>query len=278
MATAALPFWHWGFFGYGFGGDDKEYRQLLDGVINWLSVRSESSESDPIRIVPDKTIYTRGEIIGFNAFVFDLGFRPIPGASGYITLVGEREGDSTMVQLVEKGEGLYRAEFDILSPGRYKYIGIVEKDGNIMKESSGQIALERYSIEEYQKRAEFDVLSPGRYKYIGIVEKDGNIMKESSGQIALERYSIEEYQKRPDFGSLLSVSMLTGGKYFKCDEADSLSNVLTMDRVTVSLQKEDRVTVSLQKEIILWNKFWILAVFVLSLAIEWLIRKRFQLI
>ncbi|RKX25931.1 MAG: hypothetical protein DRP46_11420 [Candidatus Zixiibacteriota bacterium] len=62
--------------------------------------------------------------------------------------------------------------------------------------------------------------------------------------------------------------MLTGGKYFKCDEADSLSNVLTMDRVTVSLQKE----------IILWNKFWILAVFVLSLAIEWLIRKRFQLI
>ena len=221
MATAALPFWHWGFFGYGFGGDDKEYRQLLDGVINWLSVRS---ESDPIRIVPDKMVYTRGEIIGFNAFVFDLGFRPIPGASGYITLVGEGEGDSTMVQLVEKGEGLYRAEFDILSPGRYKYIGIVEKDGNIMKESSGQIALERYSI--------------------------------------------EEYQKRPDFGSLLSVSMLTGGKYFKCDEADSLSNVLTMDRVTVSLQKET----------ILWNKFWILAVFVLSLAIEWLIRKRFQLI
>jgi len=221
LAVAAQPLWHWAFFGYGFGDDDSEYRQLLDGIVNWLSVKE---ESDPVRIVPDKTIYTRGEKVGFSAFVYDLGFRPIAGATGHVALIGEIDADSTMAQLVETGDGKYRAEFEILAPGRYKYTGLVEKDGKTMKESSGQIALESYSI--------------------------------------------EEFRQRPDFGVLSSVSMLTGGEFTKLNEADSLYNAV----------ERRMVPVSIQKEIVIWNKFLLLAVFVLALTTEWLIRKRYQLI
>lgn len=221
LGIAASPLWQWAFFDYGFGGDNREYKQFFDGLVNWLSVKE---ESDPVRIVPDKTIYTRGEKVGFSAFVYDLGFRPISGASGSITLVGENDGDSTMAQLVETADGRYRAEFD--------------------------------------------ALSPGRYKYAGVVDKDGRTLKEGTGQIALESFSIEEYRRRPDFGSLSTVSMMTGGNFYRISDADSLYFVIDADKVAVSIQKE----------IILWNKFWLLAVFILSLAAEWIIRKRYQLI
>ncbi|MEW5923100.1 MAG: hypothetical protein AB1746_03850 [Candidatus Zixiibacteriota bacterium] len=221
LAVAASPFWQWAFFNYGFGGDDREYRLLMDGLVNWLSVKE---ESDPVKIIPDKTVYTRGEKVGFSAFVYDLGFRPIGGASGSVTLISESDNDSTVAQLVEREDGHYRAEFDILSPGRYKYLGVVNKDGRTLKESSGQIALESFSI--------------------------------------------EEYRKRPDFGTLASVSMMTGGKFYSLNEVDSLYFGIDTAKVAVSIQKE----------IILWNKFWLLAVFILSLALEWLMRKRYQLI
>lgn len=221
LAIAASPFWQWAFFKYGFGGDDREYKLLMDGLVNWLSVKE---ESDPVRIVPDKTVYTRGEKVGFSAFVYDLGFRPINGATGYVTLISEDHIDSTVAQLVEKEDGQYRAEFDILSPGRYKYFGLINKDGRKLKESSGQIALESFSV--------------------------------------------EEYRKHPDFATLASVSMTTGGKYCELNEVDSLYPAIDTAKVAVSIQKE----------IILWNKFWLLAVFILSLALEWLMRKRYQLI
>ena len=101
IATSAAPFWHWAFFGYGFGETAEEYRLLFNGIINWLSL---NEDSDPIRIIPDKNIFTRGEKIGFNASVYDLGFRPITGASGDIRLV-DQAFDTTVIQLIENKEG-----------------------------------------------------------------------------------------------------------------------------------------------------------------------------
>lgn len=221
LAIGALPFWHWAFFGYGFGDDDREYRRFFGGIVNWLSVRE---DSDPVRIVPDKTVYTGGETIGFGAYVYDLGFRPISGASGYIALADEHGRDTSISQLVESGDGRYRAEFDLLPPGRYGYTGVVEKEGKKMKETSGQIAIEAFSI--------------------------------------------EEYQRRPDFGRLSTISQITGGNFYRIGNSDSMYSDI----------RSDKITVSTQKEVILWNKFWLLSLFILALAAEWLLRKRYQLI
>ncbi len=221
LASYALPFWHWAFFGYGFGGDDSEYGLFISGIVNWLSLKE---ETDPIRINPDKTIYTRGEKVGFNASVFDLGFRPINGAGGYIILVNGATNDTAIVNLREKGEGLYRGESELLPPGRYQYHGVIEKEG---------------------KR-----------------------LKENSGQLAVESFSIEEYQRIPDFEKLTDLSGSNNGQFVMLNEIDNLYSAIDSGRISVSLHKE----------IILWNKFWLLALFILMLSLEWFLRKRFQLI
>ena len=221
LAMAATPFWHWAFFGYGFGGGGEEYKRFFDGIVNWLSLKE---ESDPIRITPDKTIYTRGERVGFSASVYDLAFRPIISASGYIALTGENSGDTIVAQFLESGEGRYRAEFDILAPGKYRYLGNIEKEGKKLRESSGQIAVEPFSI--------------------------------------------EDYQRRPDFDAMTQVAQMTGGRFYRLNEADSLYSRLNNRPIAVTLQQE----------IVIWNKFWLLTIFILALGLEWLLRKRYQLI
>jgi len=221
LATSAIPYWHWAFFGYGFGGDNREYRQLLDGIVNWLSIKE---ESDPITINPDKIIYTRGEKVGFNTSVFDLGFRPILGASGYIALIRENENDTSIAQFVERGDGLYRADYD--------------------------------------------VIPPGKYKYVGKIDKEGKNLKETSGQIVVEAYSIEEYQRRPDFTVMAELSRKTGGDFYTLNNVDSLYKRLDKEPVHESIQNE----------IIIWNKLWLLLLFILALSAEWFLRKQFQLI
>ncbi len=221
LATAAMPFWHWAFFGYGFGTDDREYRLFFDGVVNWLGTKA---ESDPVRIVPDKDIYTRGEEVGFTAFAYDLGFRPIKGASGHIVLIDEDQNDTTVAQLVETGEGRYRTEFEVVPPGRYKYNGMVEKEGRTLKESSGRLAVESYSIEEFRRRPDFDLLS--------------------------------------------TVSRLTGGEFYTPENIDSIYGNIDTSKILVAQQNE----------IVLWDKVWLLIIFIVALGTEWLIRKRYQLI
>ncbi len=221
LEVAAAPFWHWAFYGYGFGRDAAEYRTLFGGIINWLGMKE---ESDPIKIGPDKTVYTRGEKVGFQALVYDLGYRPISGVSGNVTLIDEDGKDSTVASLVESGEGKYRAEFDIVPPGRYRYNAVLEKEGKKLREAGGEIAVESYLI--------------------------------------------EDYQSRPDFGNLARISQLTGGAFYPLSEADSLYTKLNHQPI----QK------TIQSELIVWNKFWLLALFVLALGVEWLLRKRYELI
>jgi len=221
LAAAAGPFWQWAFLGYGFDQEPDEYRLFMNGVVNWLALKE---ESDPVRVYPDKDIYTRGEAVGFNASVYDLGFRPITGASGHISLSRENDPDSTVVQFIETGDGRYRAEFE--------------------------------------------VLPPGRYAWRGLVEKDGKTLKEADGQIAVEAYTVEEFRRRPDFAALAAVSQLTGGDFAPIDRADSILAKLDTNPVIVTETKE----------ISLWNKLWLLMIFITVLGVEWFLRKRYQLI
>jgi hypothetical protein len=221
LAVTAAPFWHWSFLGYGVGEEPTEYPTFFDGVINWLSLKE---DFDPIRIAPDRMIYTRGEPVGFGAFVYDLGFRPIEGADGYISLTNSDKTDSTLVQWIDNGEGRYRADFGIVSPGNYDYYGLVKKDGKILREAGGQITVEAYYI--------------------------------------------EDFRRQPDFGTLEAVSRRTGGVFGRIDAADSLFKMIDPSVI----RESHRV------EIVIWNKLWLLIVFIAALGIEWILRKNFQLV
>ncbi|MDF1544892.1 MAG: hypothetical protein P1R58_07290 [bacterium] len=148
-ATAALPIWTWGFANVGFGSDEKEYDQFLQSLAGWLTVKD---DLDPIRVVPDKQVYNRGETVGFDGFVFDQGYRPIPAAMG--TVVLESEGNSSRrleTDLVPTDPGKYRAEFNNVEPGKYSFVGTVEKDGRILSESKGEVLVERFSLEQFDQ-------------------------------------------------------------------------------------------------------------------------------
>ncbi|MFH2036795.1 MAG: hypothetical protein ABIJ45_10365, partial [Candidatus Zixiibacteriota bacterium] len=159
-----------------------------------------------------------------NIRAFDLGYRAINNGNGYITLINNNRADSVVTQIIRKGEGHYRAEFDLVPPGLYDYYGRIEQDGRLLKEATGQIAVENFAI--------------------------------------------EEYYRQPDFAQLSNISRLTGGKFFKAPQADSIYAVID----TMAL------TIETRSEIVLWNKIWLLISFILALGIEWFLRKRYQLI
>ncbi len=166
LMSAALPFWPWGFVSMGFGEDDANYGRFIDGAVSWLTV---SDDLDPIRLAPQKEVFTRGETVRFDGFAYDLGYRPLSAVSGTVELLAEGSSSSYEIDMVPLGEGKYRAEFFNLTPGSYRYRGAFRKDGNILRNSEGVILVESFSLEEYDQAgdpaglAALSRLSGGRY-------------------------------------------------------------------------------------------------------------------
>jgi hypothetical protein len=149
LASAGLPFWPWGFVSLGLGEDDANYGRFLEGTSSWLTV---ADDFDPVRILPEKKVFTRGESVRFDGFAYDQGFRPIPNATGYVRLESEATEDPIEADLIAVREGAYAAEFSGLAPGAYKYQGRFDKDGRLLREVSGEILVESFSLEEYDRR------------------------------------------------------------------------------------------------------------------------------
>jgi hypothetical protein len=156
LASAALPFWTWGFVNLGFGEDNSNYAKFIEGVVSWLTVKE---DFEPIRITPEKEVFTRGETVGFNGVAFDLGFRPIPGVSGTVRLENLASGDTVETDLVEVGDGKFQARFYNLSPGKYRFQARFDKDGRVLKQSGGNILIESFSLEEFDQSGNQALLS-----------------------------------------------------------------------------------------------------------------------
>lgn len=221
LASAAQPFWKWGFVSLGFGEDDSHYGKFVEGVVSWLTV---SDEMDPIRIKPQREIFHRGEVIRFDGMAFDLGFRPIPEVTGTVAITDQ--------------SGTNKYETDL----------IAQEDGNY--------------------RAEFLNVIPGEYTYLGKFEKDGQLLRQSTGKIMVETFSLEEYDQSGDAAELMAVSRLSGGSYFGFRDFDEALQAIDLAPVQVNQKGE----------IILFNKLWLLIIFIAAISTEWLLRKIHQLI
>ena len=221
MASAALPFWTWGFVNLGFGEDPGHYGKFLEGAISWLTV---SDDLEPVRVKPEKNVFHRGETIRFEGFAFDLGFRPIPSATGTVVL-RSATGDAVYeTDLLDQGEGAFKAQLNNVTPGEYDYLAVIEKDGRILKEETGKIIVEPFSLEELDR----------------------------SG----------------DPATLMALSEVTGGSYFRYEQFDAAVNAL--DLSTVAVQQKGEIT--------LLNELWLLIIFIVAICLEWLIRKINQLL
>ena len=221
LANAALPLWTWGFQNVGFGGSDSTYAAFIDGTVRWLTTRD---DFDPIRVAPEKEVFSRGEPVRFDAYAYDQGYRPIPGVTGTVSLKDRDNGTIHDADLVSRSEGRLDATLDRIPPGHYSYTATLSRDGQELR------------------RAE--------------------------GTVAVEEFSLEEYDQSGDPATLSSLARLTGGNsytYRQFTEAVSAMNLSPVSELRSG-------------EIVLWNKFWLLVLFVLCLSAEWVIRKLHQLI
>jgi len=221
FVSAAQPFWTWSFVGYGFGPEADYYRRFLDGTVTWLTVQD---DFDPVRIQPEKDVFTRGETVRFDGYAFDLGYRPIPNVTGAVELHPEDGGDEFTMDLVGTGEGKYLAEFDNLPPGKYDYQAYFEGEQGELKRTSGKILLEAFSLE--------------------VLDQSGNA------------------------AGLQSLATRSGGKAFKASAFNQALDYLDVAPLHVVSEKDYR----------LWGKFWLLALFLVAVSVEWLLRKVNQLV
>lgn len=221
LASAALPFWVWGFQNLGYGGDDSTYVRFIEGTTRWLTVKD---DFDPIRINPEQDVFTRGEPVRFNGFAFDQGYRPIDGVTGVVKLKNAEKGNEVSTDLLPKGDGKYEADFDQLSPGKYSYSAVMSHEGSELK------------------RAE--------------------------GSVVVEAFSLEEYDQSGDPATLMAVSKFSGGSFYP------------FAQFSEALKKIDQgpVEESLSGEFVIWNQGWLLAIFIICLVAEWILRKLNQLL
>lgn len=148
FASAALPFWTWKFVTADFRKTKELYSKFVEGTSSWLTV---TEDIEPVRIRPVKQVFSRGETVRFDGFAFDLGFRPIPGVNGTVRLDGPGEIAEIGGDLLPKSDGEYAAEFYNLSAGKYKWRGKFEKDGRTLKEDTGEILVETFTLEEFDQ-------------------------------------------------------------------------------------------------------------------------------
>jgi len=148
LAQTGLPFWTWGFINLGLGEDNLIYNRFVEGITSWLTVVDDLA---PVRIAPDKEVFTRGEHVRFEGFAYDPGFRPLTGVTGMIQLNGGEKSESFEMDLINTTEGKYQAQFDNLTPGKYSFEATIDKDGRNLKTEKGTILIESFSLEEFNQ-------------------------------------------------------------------------------------------------------------------------------
>jgi len=221
LASAASPFWSWGFLSLGYGEENQSYARFVEGTVSWLTVRD---DFEPVRVAPHKEVYSRGEPARFDGFAYDLGFRPITGAVGEVRLHPVDDGTEIEMELQPSGDGRYVASFNSLAPGRYRWQATMRKEGNRLSEDEGEILIESFSIEEFDQ----------------------------SG----------------DRATMAAVCRASGGNDYTFADFDLA--VQSLDLKPVAVKSRQEITV--------WNRHLLLLIFIGLLALEWVIRKVYQLI
>ncbi|MGI9531399.1 hypothetical protein [Lutimonas sp.] len=112
--------------------------------------------------------------------------------------------------------------------------------------------------------AQLSDYEPGTYQF-EVIDRDAN--KKQSGSFVVIPYAAEQSAQGPNVTGLKQLAIASEGQLFFEDQIELLISELANDETFKSIQKERFNLVSL----IDWK--WLLALIILSLSLEWLLRK-----
>lgn len=111
-------------------------------------------------------------------------------------------------------------------------------------------------------------LEPGQYRISATANKGGQNIGKSSTDIIVEQFQFEFARTYQDKTLLTELAKLSGGKYLPINSASEIASLLPSTTRTKTQTSEFQLR----------NSPWILLVVVVSLTMEWILRKRANLI
>jgi len=137
--------WRWAFIPFGFGGNSDLYRGLVSRGSGWLLAAGEGND---FIVETDKPVYRSGEKLITTAKLRDQSNLPLSGAR--ITAKFARTdslGDSLIIILEDRGEGLYSSELPGFDVGRWSLTATAQLKEQTIGSATYSFLVEPYSIE-----------------------------------------------------------------------------------------------------------------------------------
>lgn len=119
-------------------------RRLWRRIARWLA---EPVQGEPLRVTPERRLFTRGEPARMFATLQDEAFRPVAGASVEGDLAGPN-GTTRHLRFEGAAAGSYAASLDDLPPGAYRVSARATRGGHELGHATSEFAVDRWSLEE----------------------------------------------------------------------------------------------------------------------------------
>jgi len=119
-------------------------RRLWRRIVRWLA---EPVQGEPLRLKPERWLFTGGEPVRLFATLQDASFRPVAGASveGELTAPGVA---ARRVRFEPGAAGSYVATLEDLPPAQYRITARATRGGHDLGRASSEFAAGRWSLEE----------------------------------------------------------------------------------------------------------------------------------
>ena len=153
---------------------------------------------------------------------------------------------------------------DNYSPLENSVVDVVVKSEN----QSDSIIVNLNQDSPGQFKADLGLLPAGDYRLTGTVSWEDKILKKIDNQFKVESFSLEEETLFLPPDLLGKICQASGGKYYTIDNFEDISGEFTLLSKSRTESSETRIA----------GNIWIMAIILALLTIEWLIRKRLQLL
>jgi len=146
-AILGYGIWRWQLLSDAGSPQSRLLEQMLVHSVRWLTTREDDRR---IRVQPSKDIFTSEEPVEFTAQVYDENYQPVDDAQIEVQAVQGKE--TSTLALTSIGSGQYRAAFDQLPEGDYKFSARVQFGGKEIGTGNGVFSVGGANAEFFETR------------------------------------------------------------------------------------------------------------------------------